>query len=94
MTISLRYDSKLCQKGNVNDYVEFDHVDLEVKLNGLFLHSEAIAYAKTYDSGDILEFKYTNFIPSFAPSGTYLLTFNFKDKAGKAVGCFNFTFKL
>lgn len=74
--------------------MEFDHVDIDVKLNGLFLHSETAAYNQSFDSGDILVFKYTNFIVSFAPAGTYLLTFNFKDKSGAAAGCFSFSFKL
>jgi hypothetical protein len=86
--------SYLCQTGTVNSYVEFDHVELDVKLNGLFLHSESIAYNKVYDKGDILTFKYTNFVPSFAPAGNYLLTFVFKDKAMASTGCFSMTFKL
>jgi hypothetical protein len=84
----------LFQTGNVNSYVEFDHVDVDVKLNGLFLHSETATFSQVYDSGDILTYKYNNFIPSFAPTGTYLLTFNFKDKANGNQGCFSFTFKL
>lgn len=74
--------------------MEFDHVDVEVKLNGLFLHSETVAYTNVYDTGDVLTFKYSNLIVSFAPAGTYTLTFNFKDTAGAAAGCFNFSFKL
>lgn len=74
--------------------MEFDHVELDVKLNGLFLHSENIAYTDVYDTGDILTFQYNNFIPSFAPGGTYLLTFTFKDKSSAVAGCFQFSFKL
>lgn len=65
-----------------------------MKINGLFLHSESVSYGGSYDSGDILTFKYDNFVPSFAPAGTYLLTFSFKDKNNAAAGCFQLTFKL
>lgn len=84
----------LIQTGNAKDHIEFDHVDLDVKLNGLFLHSETIGYKDEYDEGDTVTFKYTNFIPSFAPSGTYLLTFNFKGAGNVALGCLSFNFKL
>lgn len=65
-----------------------------VKLNGAPLHTESIAFTESYDNGDTVEFKFTNFVPSFAPSGTYGLTFQFVDKAGKNNGCLSFQFKL
>jgi len=67
---------------------------VDVKLNGLFLHNETASYTDVYDSGDIFTFKYNSLIVSFAPAGTYTLTFNFKDKAAAAQGCFSFSFKL
>jgi hypothetical protein len=53
-----------------------------------------VKYTDVYDQGDNVTFKYNNFIPSFAPAGTYLLTFNLKDSANGALGCFSFNFKL
>jgi hypothetical protein len=41
-----------------------------------------------------VQFKYTNYIPGFAPPGTYGLTFNFKSNTGAANGCVGFSFKL
>jgi hypothetical protein len=78
----------------VNSYVEFDHVDVDVKLNGLFIHNETVPYTDVYDAGDILTYNYHNLIVSFAPAGNYLLTLNMKDKANAAQGCFSFTFKI
>lgn len=69
-------------------------MDIKVTLNGLFLHSETVDFAKTFDQGDLIEYTYTTFIPSFAPAGTYVMSFSFKDPAGKENGCWSFTFKL
>ena len=65
-----------------------------MKLNGLPLHDETNKFQFTFDSGDIVQYKFDNLIPSFAPSGTYLLTFNFKDSSNNNLGCFSFSFKL
>jgi hypothetical protein len=67
---------------------------LDVKINGLFVHNETLSYTEVYDSGDILTYTYVNYIPDFAPSGNYLMTFNFKDKSGAAQGCFSLAFKM
>ena len=77
-----------------NDYIEFKQVDINVKVNGLFLHSETIPFVKTYDRGDAVEFKYNTLIPSFAPAGTYAIQFNHKDTKGKDNGCWALTFKI
>jgi hypothetical protein len=69
-------------------------VDLTVKLNGVVLDKENITYTKSFDSGDVVDFAYTNFIPSFAPSGTYVLIFQFIDSSDKNNGCITFQFKL
>ena len=82
------------QSGNVTGYVEFSQAELDVKINGLFLHNETVSYTDVYDVGDIFTFKYNNYVPSFAPADTYTLTFNFKDKSGAAAGCFFFNFKI
>ena len=58
-------------------------MNINVKLNGVPLHTEAVDFNASYDNGDTVEFKYKNFIPSFAPSGTYGLTFTFVNSAGK-----------
>jgi hypothetical protein len=47
-----------------------------------------------YDEGDSVEFKFKNYVPSFAPSGQYALTLTFINKAGKAEGCVAFGFKI
>jgi hypothetical protein len=65
-----------------------------VKLNGVPLHNEDIPFTDSFDDGDTVEFRYKNYVPSFAPPGTYGLTFNFIDKAGKDQGCIAFSFKL
>ena len=65
------------------DYTEFKQVDIVVKLNGLFLHSETVDFDNQYDSGDLIEYKYNTFIPSFAPAGTYVMSFSFKTPDGK-----------
>ena len=69
-------------------------MDLTVKLNGLFLHNETESYKKTFDAGDLIEYKYVTFIPGFAPAGNYVLSFSFKDTSNKENGCWSFTFKL
>jgi hypothetical protein len=58
------------------------------------LNKETITYTKTYDQSDVVEFTYSNFIPSFAPSGTYVLIFQFIDSKEKENGCITFQFKL
>ena len=70
------------------------NADLNVKLNGVFLHSETVPFAKSYSQGDIVQFKFSNYIPGFAPPGTYKLTFNFKTKSDKVLACFSFSFNL
>jgi hypothetical protein len=79
--------------GTASDDTDFTSVDINVKLNGVFLHSESVDFKQSYQDGDTVEFKYQNFIPSFAPPGTYGLTFTFK--SGKTDnGCIAFSFKL
>lgn len=51
-------------------------------------------FVSSYDAGDTIEFSYKNYIPSFAPSGTYGLTFQFIDSDEKNNGCLQFAFKL
>jgi hypothetical protein len=68
-------------------------VTLDVKLNGAFLHSESLDYAKSYGAGDTIQFKFNNYIPSFSPPGTYTLSFTFKN-GNEANGCVAFQFKL
>ena len=63
-------------------------------MNGLFLHSETVNFNETFDQGDSIQFNYTNFVPSFAPAGTYLITFSHKEKSGKENGVWSMTFKL
>ena len=63
-------------------------------MNGVPLHTESVDFVKNYDNGDTVEFTYKNYIPDFAPSGTYGLTFTFVNNAGKDNGCLAFTFKL
>lgn len=82
------------QTGTANEDVSFVSVDLTVKLNGVFLHNESIPFKQTFEDGDTISFKYTNYIPGFAPSGNYGLTFNFKTKSGSTNGCLAFSFKL
>jgi hypothetical protein len=60
----------------------------------VFLHNESIAFAKSFSQDDIVQFKYTNFIPGFAPPGTYGLTFNFIGRSGSPLACLAFSFKL
>jgi len=67
---------------------------LTVKLNGAPLHTETEVFTESYDNGDTVEYKFVNFIPSFAPPGTYGLTFQFVDDADKNNGCLSFQFKL
>ena len=84
----------LIQTGSVTDYVEFDHVEIDTKINGLPIYNSSIPYDQAYDSGDVLTFRYGDFVVSFAPSGAYTNTLTFKDKNGKAQGCFSFSFKI
>lgn len=60
----------------------------------MFLDKEVADFTTAYDAGDSVEFSYKNFIPSFAPSGTYGLTFQFIDSNEKNNGCLQFQFKL
>lgn len=64
-----------------------------MKLNGVYLHDEKVPFVKSYQTDDTIEFKYKNFIPSFAPAGTYGITFQFKN-GDKNNGCMSFNFKL
>ena len=56
---------------------------LNVKLNGVPLHSENVDFVQSYDSGDNIEFKFSNFVPGFAPSGTYGMSFQFMNSDNK-----------
>jgi hypothetical protein len=69
-------------------------VDILVKLNGMFLHSETFKFERIYDEGDNVEFKYSSYVPSFAPAGTYSMSFVFNDAANNNLGCFSFSWKL
>ena len=69
-------------------------MDIDVKLNGVFLDKETAVFTNSYDAGDSIQFTYKNFIPSFAPSGTYGITFSFIDSSDKQNGCASFQFKL
>lgn len=72
----------------------FKRVDLIVKLNGAFLDKQSPEFTNSYDAGDSIEFTFANFIPSFAPPGTYTLSFTFVDTKDKNNGCLQFQFKL
>lgn len=65
-----------------------------MKINGAALHEEDIPFTDSFDAGDTVKFVYAQDIPSFSPSGTYTLTFQFYDSKNKANGCVGFTFKL
>lgn len=67
---------------------------MTVRLNGAPLHSESVAFTESYDVGDTVEFKFVNYVPSFAPSGNYGINFQFTDKKGANNGCFTMLFKL
>jgi hypothetical protein len=67
---------------------------LTVKLNGVVLNKDTIPFTKSYDESDVVDWAYSNFIPSFAPSGTYVLIFQFIDSNDKENGCITFQFKL
>jgi hypothetical protein len=67
---------------------------LTVKLNGVVLNKDTIPFTKSYDESDVIDWSYSNFIPSFAPSGTYVLIFQFIDNGDKDNGCITFQFKL
>lgn len=82
------------QTGTAKASVNFKRADILVKLNGAFLDKQTAEFTSSYDAGDSIEFKYTNFIPSFAPPGTYGLTFQFVDSKDKNNGCIQFQFKL
>lgn len=82
------------QTGTARKAVTFKRADINVKLNGAFLDKETEPFTKSYESGDAIEFSYKNFIPSFAPAGTYTLTFQFVDSNEKNNGCIQFQFKL
>lgn len=69
-------------------------MNLEAKLNGVFLHSEVVDYRNIYEEGDTVEFKYKNFVPAFAPAGNYQIIFNFVNTAGNPEGCLSLVFKL
>lgn len=73
--------------GTADSSVSFKQVILNVKLNGVFLDKETIDFDSSYDGGDSVEFKFQNYVPSFAPPGTYLLTFEFNDTSDKVNGC-------
>lgn len=77
-----------------SDDIVFTKINLDVKLNGIFLHNETIQFAKTYQADDTVVFKYKSFIPSFAPSGKYGLTFNFINSDNKPEGCFFCSFDI
>ena len=57
-------------------------------------YSETLDFNKSYDQGDVIEYEYKTFIPSFAPAGTYVLAYTFKTPEGKDNGCWSFSFKL
>lgn len=65
-----------------------------MKLNGAFLDKQTAEFAKSFDNGDTIEYSFANFIPSFAPAGTYTLQFQFVDSKDKNNGCLQFQFKL
>lgn len=65
--------------GTAKKAITFKRAEINVKLNGVFLDKEVATFEDSFDAGDHIEFAYKNFIPSFAPSGTYGLTFQFFD---------------
>lgn len=82
------------QTGYVLGPVDFDHVNLDVKLNGQFIRSEALPFSDSFNRGGTLAFRYNEFVPESAPAGTYTLTFNFQDEAASEVGCFQLTYEI
>ena len=74
--------------------VNYKRVDIAVKFNGAVLNKQTVDFAQNYDEGDVLEFSFMSFIPSFAPSGNYIMTFTFVDTDEKDQGCVGFSFKF
>lgn len=82
------------QSGTANAAITFKKVDLTVKLNGAPLDQQTHQFTNSYDAGDAIEYSFENYIPGFAPIGTYTLNFQFIDSKDKNNGCMSFQFKL
>lgn len=66
----------------MKDYVEFDHIDIDVKVNGSPLVNGTLPYTDVYKKDDTLIYQFSNFFESSLPSGTYTETLNFFDING------------
>ena len=87
-------DFYFMQTGTAKKPITFKRAEINVKLNGVYLDKEVIEFKDSYDTGDTVEFKYQNYVPSIAPSGTYSLVFQFFDSKETVNGCMQFQFKL
>lgn len=74
--------------------LNFDHVDMDVKLNGLNVYNETISFKKSYVQGDAVSFEQSNFVSESSPSATYVNTYSFRDASNRPIACFFYTFKL
>lgn len=74
--------------------MDFDHVELDVKINGVSVYNETIPFKKSFVKGDAVAFEQDNKIPDYSPSGTYVDTYSFRDSANRPLGCFFFVFKI
>ena len=61
--------------GKATADTDFTSVYFVVKYNGAFTHDDTVDFKKSYDEGDIIEFKYANYIPLIAPIGSYSIQF-------------------
>lgn len=74
--------------------MNYKRVDIVVKFNGTPLDKQSTDFVQNYEEGDILEFSFKSFVPSFAPSGAYIMTFTFVDTKDANQGCVGFQFKI
>jgi hypothetical protein len=73
---------------------EFKNVDIVTKLGGAVLNNRSADFTDIFSEGDDFNYEYDVTIPSFAPSGTYEVTFTLKNTDDVAVGCIDTTFSL
>ena len=67
---------------------------MTAKLFGATVQVYNNEYTNVVEAGDPVEYVYNNEIPSFTPSGNYLVTFDFFDANRNKVGCAGIKFTL
>eukprot|EP00828_Plagiopyla_frontata_P007142 TRINITY_DN132_c0_g1_i1.p1 TRINITY_DN132_c0_g1~~TRINITY_DN132_c0_g1_i1.p1 ORF type:complete len:172 (+),score=15.25 TRINITY_DN132_c0_g1_i1:152-667(+) len=73
--------------GTVSGLVQLKQVNVVVSLEGVQITTLTYPETQVFTPGEEFEYKFEQFIPSYSPSGSFILQFKYMDISGNQDGC-------